>query len=173
MPCNQNFNQCFSGCSYPRPIFNCYRNLLSILNQSGNTIINPTIEGASTISEISSLQTVSSGGNVIPSLTFSQGSSISYDNFGTFTLINGRYLISYNLSGLISANGLNSYAIYLDGNIMTSSQSTSSGTIGSGASVSGSAFVQITAPTGAITIKNTNVNPQLINSGSITIQKLI
>ncbi len=172
MPCNFNFNQCFTGCSYPRPIFTCYQNFISLFNQSGNTIIQPVIESSSTIGEIATSQTVAAGGVVIPSISFSQGSAISYDNLGTFTLINGRYIVSYNLSGNISANGLNSYAIYLDGNILAASSAVASGTIGSGASVSGSSLVQITAPTGAITIRNTNLNPQLINSGSITIQKI-
>lgn len=172
MPCNLNFNQCITGCSYPRPIFTCFQNFISLFNQSGNTIVNPVIEASNTISEIATPQTVAAGGNVIPTVSFSQGSAISYDNAGTFTLINGRYLVSYNLSGVISANGLNSYAIYLDGNILPASAAVASGTIGSGAAVSGSTFVQITAPTGAITIRNTNSNPQLVNSGSVTIQKI-
>ena len=172
MLCNLNFNQCFSGCPYPRPIFTCYRNLIALLNQSGTTIINPTIEVSSAITQISSPQTVTAGGLVVPSLTFSQGSSIIHDNAGTFTLTTGRYLINYNLNGIISANGLNSYTVYLDGNIIPSSQSSTSGTIGSGASLSGSAFVRITNVAGAITIRNTNINPLLINSGSVTIQKI-
>ena len=172
MPCNLNFNQCFSGCSYPSPIFNCFQNFLSQYSQSENTIVNPIIEASNTISEIATTQTIAADGNVIPTLSFSRGSAISYDSAGTFTLINGRYLINYNLSGDISVNGQNSYAIYLDGNILPSSASVSSGTIGNSATVSGGSFVQITAPTGAITIRNTNSNSQLVNSGSVTISKI-
>lgn len=173
MPCNLNFNQCNSFRNYPRPIFNCYRNLISLLNQSGNTIINPTIETASVISEISSSQTILTNGNVLPTVSFTQGSAISYDNAGTFTLINGRYLISYNLSGNLSANGINSYGVFLNGALIPSSSSSMSGTPGGTSTLSNSVFVEITSPTGAITVKNANSQSQILNSGNITIQKIV
>lgn len=172
MPCNLNFNQCNNFRNFPRPIFTCYRNLISLLNQSETTIINPTIETANFIGGIVP-QTVIASGNVVPSTSFNQGSAINYDNAGTFTLINGRYLISYNLSGIISANGTSSYSIYLNGNSIPSSFASSSGTVGDASTLSNSVFVEITSPTGAITIKNENTQPQTLNSGSVTIQKII
>ena len=173
MPCNLNFNQCNSFRNFPRPIFNCYRNFISLLNQSGTTIVNPTIETANIISEISISQTVTSGGNVIPTLSFTNGSAISYDNAGTFTLITGRYLISYSLSGIISANGTNSQGVYINDVLIPSSFSSMSGTAGGSTTLSNSVFVEITAPTATITIKNANSQPQILNSGSITIQKIV
>lgn len=173
MPCNLNFNQCNSFNNFPRPIFNCYQNFLSLLNQSGTTIINPVIESASIITEISSSQTILAGGNAIPSTTFSQGSAIFYDNNGTFTLIKGRYIISYNFGGIIASNGASNYGIYLDGVLLPSSLSQVSGVTGENSNHSGSVFVEITAPTGAITIRNSNNLSQIINNGSISIQKII
>ena len=173
MPCNLNFNQCNSFRNYPRPIFNCYRNLISLLNQSENTIVNPIIETASSISEIAVPQAISFNGNVISTQTFSQGSAITYDNAGRFTLIFGRYLVTYNLNGILSTNGTNSYGIYLDNNLIPSSLSSMSGTPGGSSMLSNSVFINITSPTGEVTIKNSNSQSQTLNSGSITIQKIV
>ena len=172
MPCNLNFNQCNSFSNFPRPIFNCYQNLIALFNQSGTTIINPVIEGASILTEINTTQSVIAGQNVLPSPIFSQGSAITLSG-DTFTLINGRYLIYYNLSGIISPNGTSSFGIFLNDFLLPSSSSAMSGTVGTSATLSGSAFVEITSPSGSITIKNTNNQGQTINNGSITIQKII
>ena len=96
MPCNLNFNQCNTGCIYPRPIFTCRRDLIALLNQSDNIIVNPIVQPAQLIANITGAQTVLSGGNVVPVVAFNQGSAISYDNAGTFSLVNGRYMFSFN-----------------------------------------------------------------------------
>ena len=171
MPCNLNFNQCNTGCNFPRPIFTCFRNFIALLNQSGNTIVNPVVEGATLLSAVNP-QTVLAGGLVVPVTSFSSGSAITNDNGGTFTAVFGRYLVSYNLNGNIGANGSSSYALYLDGVIIPSSQSTTSGTAGASTTHSGSAFVQIVNPTGAITLRNVNTSTAVLNGGSVNIQKI-
>lgn len=173
MPCNLNFNQCCCGRNFPIPIFTCRRNLIALLNQSDTTVVNPTVQSASIITSISSTQTVLSGGNVVPTQSFSQGNAISYDGNGTFTLLFGRYLVSYNLGGTIPASGDFSFGVYQNGALLPSSQSTSSGSVGNQTNVSNSVFVDITAPTGEITIKNTGTDPQVVSNGSIAIQKII
>lgn len=172
MPCNLNFNQCNTLGNFPRPIFNCYSNLLALLNQSGTTIINPVVEASSLVSELIS-QSVLQNANALSNTVFSKGSAIFYNSLGAYTLISGRYSISYNLNGTISSNGTSGYGIYLDGVLLPSSISSASGTVGSNNSLTGSAFVQITNPTGEITLRNTNTQTQVINGGNITITKII
>ncbi len=173
MPCNLNFNQCNYGCMYPRPIFTCYRNLISLLNQSGNQIINPVIDSSQIIATTSNSQTVLTGGNVSPIVVFNQGSAISYDNAGTFSLVNGRYLLSFNINGAYAADGQFNFAVYQDGVLVPSSSTTSSGTVGSPVSINNKIYLNITNPNSLITIQNTNVNSQTISSGNIIIEKII
>lgn len=173
MPCNLNFNQCNTGCIYPRPIFTCRRDLIALLNQSDNIIVNPIVQPAQLIANITGAQTVLSGGNVVPVVAFNQGSAISYDNAGTFSLVNGRYMLSFNLNGTFAADGNSSFAVYVDGVLLPNSSVTSSGTAGSASTVSNSIFLEITNPNALVTIRNTNVNSQTISSGNVVIQKII
>lgn len=172
MPCNLNFNQCNSFRNFPRPIFNCYQNFLALLNQSGTTIINPVVESSSIISDATA-QTILQNSNVLSNTAFSQGSAIFYNNLGAYTLVNGRYMINYNINATIASNGLSSYGIYLNGVLLPSSLSSVSGTASTSATHSGSSFVEITAPTGEITIRNANSTSQVLNSGNISITKII
>ena len=172
MPCNLNFNQWNTGCLYPRPIFTWCRNLIALLNQSTTEIVNPIVETSSAIATSSSPQTVLSGGLLNPVETLNTGSSILYNNAGTFTLLNGRYIISFNINSINALNGTSSYGIYLDDVLLPSSLTTVSGTAGSASTLSNSVLVQITNPTGAITIRNTNSTTQTVNNANIVLQKI-
>lgn len=169
MACNLNFNQCNSGCQFPRPIFNCRCRLLSILNSSEITIVNPIASSSLALSTIFP-QTAVSGG-IIQSNPYISGNSIDLTN-GTFMLSEGRYLVSYAVSGNIGSNGLFSVEIKQDGIVVAGGESSTSGTAGNTASLSNSAIVNITAVSSLVSLVNSNSVSQAITSGNITIQKL-
>lgn len=170
MACNLNFNQCNSGCSFPRPIFNCRCRLLSILNSSEITVVNPTVTPSLFLSTIFS-QNVASGGFIDSNSAFVSGSDITLTN-GSFMLAEGRYLVSYSISGTIASNGTFSAGVNQDGFLVGGSESSTSGTAGTSASLTNSTIVNVTAVSSLITLANTNSASQNITSGNITIQKL-
>ena len=171
MACNLNFNQCNLGNSYPRPIFNCRCRLLSVLNSSNLTVVNPTIFNSSALLSSVFTQNVATNGVVQTNLAFVNGDSILLNN-GSFMLAEGRYLVSYSISGRISANQIFSFALNENGFLIESSQSSMSGVVGGMASLTNSAIINVTAVSSSIGLVNTNSIDQEVESGNITIQKL-
>lgn len=171
MPCNLNFNQCRLGRSFPRPIFNCVGLLLQSLTQSGTEIVNPLLQ-SSLIVASAPAQTVESGGALLTTINFSQGNAIFLGNGGTISLIEGRYLVTFNINGVLPSNGNFTFAGFQDGNIISSSATGTSGNVGAPASVSSSFFVDVSSPMSILTILNTNSVAQTITGGSVTIQKI-
>lgn len=172
MPCNLNFNQCNLGCSFPRPIFNCCSRFISILNQSNIEVINPTIDTSFAISTVTTPQTVGANANLIPVVALNQGSSISFDNFGTYSLSTGRYLISFNINGVYANNGSYSFAVFENESQIAGSAVTSTGTAGNAVSISNSIFLDVTLANALINFKNINTDSQVVNSATISIQKI-
>lgn len=170
MACNLNFNQCNTGCHFPRPIFNCRCRFLSILNSSNIEVVRPTPIASIVLSTITP-QTLSSGGAVSSISAFSSGSAITINN-SNFLLTQGHYLISYSLSGTIASNGMFSSAFVQDGFTVIGSESSTSGTPGMNASITNSAIIDVTGVSSILTLTNINTVAQVATSGNITIQKL-
>lgn len=170
MACNLNFNQCNSGCQFPRPIFNCRCRLLSILNSSEITVVNPQTTASLVLSTVVP-QTVTGRGVIDSNISFISGNDISLSN-GTFMLTEGSYLVSYAVSGTIASNGLFAVGLNQDGFLIEGSQSSSSGSAGGGASLTNSAIVTVTSVSSLVTLINTLDTALNVASGNITIQKL-
>ena len=170
MACNLNFNQCNLGCQFPRPIFNCRCRLLSILNSSEISIVNPVPIQSNALSTIFP-QFVPSQQVVQSNLAFVSGNAIQLVN-GEFLLEEGRYLVSYAVSGAFGENGLFSVEIEQDGFVVSGSESNTSGVAGTSANLSNSSIVNITTVSSTVRLVNVNTVGQNITSGNITIQKL-
>ena len=171
MRCNFNFNRCFLGPYYPVPIFICCRNLLNAISyNSENTVINPTTSFALFSSSV--VQTVVPSGNVVTSFIAGSGTGITSDGAGNITLAPGTYRISYNAFGTFPANGTLSLALYQDGFIVPSSQSSTSGTTGNIGALLNVSTVTVTGASSIIRLVNTNTQSQTINSASIVITKI-
>lgn len=171
MACNLNFNQCNSGCQFPRPIFNCRCRLLSILNSTDLSVVNPVLNPSLFLSTIFS-QTVQSNEAINSVEAFLSGDSIELSNGGAVILAEGRYLISYATTGVLGSNGVFSVGINQDGFLVSGSDASISGTAGLSASLNNSAIINVTAVSSLITLINTNSVSQELTSGNITIQKL-
>lgn len=171
MACNLNFNQCNFGCSFPRPIFNCKCKLLSLLNSSNLSVVNPLPESPSLILSSIFPHFVDSNTNIDSAISFLSGNAIKLIN-KTFTLTEGRYLVSYAITGAISSNGMLSVGIDQDGFLISGSESSSSGIVGGTSNLTNSTIIHVTSPSSIISLKNINSVSQSIASGNITIQKL-
>lgn len=172
MPCNLNFNQCNTGRQYPIPRFNCAREFVALFNQSTIEIVNPTPVTAFSILNISNAHIVNVGENVVPTSVSSQGFSILYDNAGNFTLAEGRYIITYSFSSVLSNDGSLGFGIYLDNDFIISSQSLTSGNAGFNSNVTNSVLIEVIKPSGQITFKNVGNVSGIVNGGNITIQRV-
>ena len=170
MACNLNFNQCNGGCQFPHPIFNCRCRLLSILNSSEITIVNPIVTSSLVLSTIFP-QNVDAGTKVSSNIAFSSGNAIDLTN-GAFMIEEGRYLISYTASGRIGTNGVFSVAVEKDGVEIVGARSSTSGAVGETATLTNSAIVEVTTVASLLTLINDNSVSQELLSGNITIQKL-
>ncbi|MBQ8443873.1 MAG: hypothetical protein IJX25_00775 [Clostridia bacterium] len=170
MPCNLNFNQCNSGQQYPNPISNCLRNLIADLNRSENVIINPVIDTSFALSIITS-QTVENQALVFSSLSFSRGSSITFSN-GTYILPEGSYVISYSISGLLPASETFAFALFQNGNIISSSTTSTSGNVGDSANGGDSEVISIVGTPAQITLRNISGASTTLIGGNITVQRL-
>ena len=170
MPCNLNFNQCNSFINFPQPIFNCRCKLISLLNSSTTTVINPTTSAFASF--VATAQTIASQGNLVVSLASSFGNLITTDNSGNITLPRGKYLIVATINGVIPTDGLASFALYKDGSQIASSVSETNGTSGENFTTTLSNVISVTDSSDVISLRNTNSVNQTVNNATIFIQLL-
>ena len=173
MPCNLNFNQCNIASNYPRPIFSFGRSLISLLNSSGNQIINPTIKQNILIASVSSAQTTLPQGKLNFQVSMDKGGSIIYDNNGNFFLSDGEYIITLNINGKIAGNGNFSFALYENDIYIPSTNLLINGSVDDNVSVSNNIYIKISQPNALISVINTNSFAQTVNGGNITINKIL
>lgn len=170
MPCNLNFNQCNSFRNFPQPIFNCYCRLISLLNSSTTTVINPAINTSNAFFTATA-QTISSASNLVVSLSSTTG-NIQTDGSGNIILPKGKYLITANINGIFPTNGEASFSLYKDGLQIASSVSEISGNSGDNFTMTVSSVVNVTGNSSTISVRNINGQSQTINNGSIVVQAL-
>ena len=170
MPCNLNFNQCNSFINFPQPIYNCRCRLISLLNSSTTTVINPSTSAFASF--VATAQTISSEGNLVASLASSSGSTITTDGSGNITLSRGNYLIVATINGVIPTDGLASFALYKNGSQIASSVSETNGTSGENFTSTLSGVVSVNDESDIISLRNTNSVSQTVSNATIFIQLL-
>lgn len=120
--CNDNFNGCFGGPYYPRPIFNCGN---TGSNVGGNNIVNPTRSGEWGFFAVQNEQ-VSSLGQIPFNLISKEGSAVSQSQSGEINITSGNYLVNYSVNVNSNANPVE-IALELNGEILPYSSISQSG----------------------------------------------
>ena len=171
MSCNLNFNQCNSGRQYPADICTVRCNLLSGINSSQNTIVNPSPNISFLASNITP-QTVAVGGSVIPTVTLTRGNSITFDGTNAFVLAEGRYLVTYAASGVIPSGNTFAFALYQNESQIPTSVSSITGIPGNSATAGDSEIISVTGSAISVSLRNIGSGPTALTSGSIILQRL-
>lgn len=158
--CNDNFNGCFTGSYYPRPIFNCCPTGSC---GGGSSVVNPSRSEewgffAVQNTEVSFLEAVP------VALVGSAGSAVSQTQTGEIALTAGSYVVSYTVTGSSSASPIR-FALELGGDILPYSLTTETGdgnpkTMSTSVIIttSGNAVLRLVSQTdGVVTVSNANV----------------
>lgn len=169
--CNLNFNQCNLGCSYPRPIDTCRRQLYSLFNQGTMTILNP-VSVQNFLYANSGVQTVSSGNPLLLQRLALIGQGIRDNGDGSYFLNKGIYQIEFSANGIIPASSQIELAVSLDGLIVENSRATTSSNFGMSADLSGSGLVNIGENGGLVALLNTGLQSVNFNRVWIIINKI-
>ena len=166
---NLNFNQC-NGFNYPIPIFSTRLELLQQLISSPNTVVNPPLPISWAYFNFTIPQTVPANGVV--SFNLIAGSTGEQSNIGNISLNSGTYQISYSVSAIIPSNGTASVALYQDNVIVPTSEASSTGTIGSTATLANSAIITVPVDGGVVSLRNNNSVSETFNFGNLTISRI-
>lgn len=160
MACN---TRCYSGPYYPCPTYfnNCGSDC------SANTVINPPVTGvnfafATTNDTISVLN-----GETVPLLiSNSEGTSITMPVLGDIVLSPGTYIVNYNLRITTDNSEDLDFALYLNGNLVSASQSS---ILGKGM-LSNQVIITVTQNS-TLTLLNIG-NDATLSSGNISVTKI-
>jgi len=164
---NCNFNACYCGPYYPRPINTC-----SCLNRcSVGTVINPTIPREWAVFVLTGSSNVSSNATVPVALSTSSGTSITDAGSGFITLTPGTYEISYSLDAVIPSGGNVSFALEEGSDVITGTTTTSSGEENEVANLALRTILNLTSTT-TIGLVNTTSEAVTVNNANVTILKL-
>lgn len=98
--CNDNFNGCYTGPYYPRPIFNCCSGGSC---GGGNNVQNPSRSAQWGMASVQNVA-VEEGESTPIVLVGSEGTSVKQDNAGEIVLTAGNYLVSYSISASSQTN---------------------------------------------------------------------
>lgn len=164
MACIQTRNYSYFGPSYPCPIF------VRGTTCSENSVINPKNVLNQSFFALTDLTTVIANGDVPLTLVSSSGSGFSINN-GVVTLGVGRFQITYNVTSELPTSGQNIFGLILNGENVSSSLTTQTGTAGDRISQSNTVIVTTTSSS-TISLRNLSTgNVQVINA-NLLITKL-
>ena len=164
--CNDNNNGCFTGPSYPRPIFNCCRGGSC---GGGNNIVNPT-RSEEWGFFVGTTSTVEQNGVVPITLSASAGPAVSQMDTNTANLTNGSYQVSYNITASSTTNPMQ-FALELNGTILPY---TIVSATGDATPKSLSNSVIISAPgNSTIRIINLTAGASVVTAASLAVTKLL
>lgn len=163
MACN---TRCYSGPYYPCPTF---------FNACGcdcspNSVINPPITNVSfAFATLSGDVSVLNGETVPLLITNSDGTSITMPVLGDIVLNPGTYIVNYNLRTSTENNEDLDFALYLDGAIIPTSESSIDGTLSEGM-LSNQVIITVTQNS-TLTLLNVG-NNAILSNGNISVTKI-
>jgi len=164
---NCNFNACYCGPYYPRPINTC-----SCLNRcSVGTVVNPTIPREWAVFLLTTTTSVNSNATIPVTLSASSGSSITDAGSGTITLTPGTYEISYTADVVIPTGLTVSLALENNGEEISGTTTNMTGTAGQVVNLSNKIILNFT-DTASLTLVNATGETVSVDRANVTILKL-
>lgn len=164
MACIQTRSYSYFGPSYPCPIF------VRGTTCSENSVINPENVLNQSFFALTNLTTVIVNGDVPLTLVSSSGNSFLINN-GVVTLGVGRFQITYNVTSELSTSGQNIFGLMLNGENVSSSLTTQTGTAGDRVSQSNTVIVTTTSSS-TISLRNLSTGNVQITNANLLITKL-
>lgn len=152
---NCNNNGCFSGSYYPRQIFTCRCG--GGCGGSGSGIVNPQPVNQWAFLTLSNSIQINQNGEISFETTDKSGTAVSNNN-GVIDLTAGTYEISYNARAVVPNSGVVSIAVSQNGEILTYSTSTQTGSQNNVMTLSNSIIITST----------TNFSIRILNIGDAT-----
>lgn len=164
--CNDNFNGCFSGPYYPRPIFNCCS---SGSCGGGNNVVNPTRSAewgffSNQNQQVNFLQAVPLN------LVNSSGKAITQGNNESIMLTSGNYLVTFSVAGSSSSNPIR-FVLSLNGEVLPYSLTAETGD-GSPKNLSTSVVLSSTNNSSLQLLNQTDGQVSILNA-NLSVTKLL